>query len=150
MLSESWCPPWGMNERADQPCSLRHIQRSQIFHQAVAERAVELQDIHARAHPPVADQVSRILGGEEVLPRRHGVVVMPSEFGLKREVERVARFFVPVEIVRRERLRVGDGGFKVEFPVGVHREVPPLAHDLEHRLDSLHVVIEAIRHLSSS
>ena len=69
---------------------------------------------------------------------------MVGEFGLERVVERVARLLVPMQIIRRQRLRVGDGGIQVELPVGVHREVPALAHDLEHRLDSPSVVIERL------
>ena len=47
---------------------LEHVQRAQVFDQAVAQGAVELKVVTVRAHAAVADQVARVLHREQVLP----------------------------------------------------------------------------------
>jgi hypothetical protein len=59
-----------------------------------------------------------------------------GERGLQREVERIARFLVPEEVVLRERLRVCDRGGEVEAAVRVHGEARAARQHREHRLDA--------------
>jgi len=98
---------------------LEHVERAQVLHQAVAQRAVELQPVAVGAHAAVADQVARVLHREQVFARGHRVLVETAQRGLQLEVERVARLFVPEQVVLREGLRVSDRGVEVEASVGV-------------------------------
>ena len=91
---------------------VQHVQRAQVFDQAVAERAVELQPVAVGAHAAVADQVARILHREQVLAGRHRLVVVAAQGGLQLEVERVARLLVPEQIVLAQRLGVGDRRYR--------------------------------------
>src|SRR5947199_8716191 len=43
------------------PVVLQHAQNSKVFDQAVAQSAIELQDVAIRPHLRVANQISRIL-----------------------------------------------------------------------------------------
>src|SRR3546814_11823074 len=73
---------------------------AQVFHQTVAERAVELQPVAVRPHAAMAQQVARVLVREQILAGRHRAGVVPWALGLWRVRERIAR---------SEQRRVGTG-----------------------------------------
>ncbi len=118
----------------------QHVERAQVFDEAVAEGAVELQPVAVGAHAAVADEVAGVLHGEQVFARGHGALVHLAEFGLQFVVERVAGLFVPEQGVLREGLAVVDGGWQVEAAVGVHGELLAGAEDFQDGFDALAVV----------
>ena len=121
---------------------LEHLQRPQIFDQAVRQGAIELQPVAVAAHPAVPDQVARVLHREQVLAGRHRRRVVLRESRLQRVVERVTGLLVPEEAVRLQRPGVRDGRLQIEAPVGVDGEPAAGSHDLQHRLDAHEVVVE--------
>jgi len=67
---------------------LQHVQGAQVFDQAVGQGAVELQPVAVRTHAAVADQVARVLHGEQVLAGGHGLAVVAAQHRLQLEVQR--------------------------------------------------------------
>ena len=102
---------------------LEHVERAQIFDQAVGQRAVELQPVAVRPHAAVAQQVARVLMREQVLAGRHRARIELGERGLQRVVERIAGLLVPEQRIVAQHLGVGDRGLEVEAAVGVDREL---------------------------
>ena len=86
--------------------------------------------------------MARVLMGEKVFARRERPVVVPGELGLQGVVERVARLLVPKQVVRLQRLGVGERGLEVEAAVRVDGKVPALAHHLENGLDPASVLVQ--------
>src|SRR2546429_7859964 len=94
--------------------------RSEIFHQAVTQRAVELQNIPIGPQARVTDKIARVLQGEEILSGGHRPWIVVSELGLEFVIQGIARFFVPAKTIGSECSRIGDGRVRVKAPVGVH------------------------------
>ena len=87
----------------------QHPEGPEIFDQAIAQGTVKLQPVPVRTHPAVADQISGVLHGEEVLACCHRTRIMPRQLGLKFVVQRVTCFLIPKEVILGERLGIGDG-----------------------------------------
>src|SRR6476659_11081037 len=92
--------------------ALQHVERPQIFDEAIAQRAIELQPVAVSPHAAVADEIARVLHGEEVLAGRRRLIVMLREFRLQFEIEGIAGLLVPEEIVGRESLGIIDRGWQ--------------------------------------
>jgi hypothetical protein len=73
-------------------------------------------------------------------PVRHAAFVVIGKLGLQLVVERIARFFVPEEIVLRQRLRVLDRGGLVEAAVRVDGELLARSEDFQHGFDAPQVI----------
>jgi len=87
-------------------------------------------------HPAVADEVARVVYGEEILASRQRRRVGATKRRLGRIVERIARLLVPLQTIGSQRLAVGYCGRLVETPVGIDRQAAPVAaHDDQGRLD---------------
>src|SRR3954470_8835720 len=110
---------------------LEHVERAKVLDQAVAERAIELQPVAIGPHAAVADQVAGVLHREQVLAGRHRVLVVVAQRGLQLEVERVARLFVPEQVVLREGLGVGDGSSGLRLN-GTPRKRTSSAAEVDH------------------
>ena len=121
---------------------LEHIERAQVFDEAVGQRAIELQPIAVGPHAAVAQEVAGVLVREQVLARRHGAGVELGQGRLQRVVEGIADLLVPEQRVVAQHLGIGDGGLEVEAPVGVDRELRLRADLGEHRLDAAPVLGE--------
>src|ERR1700722_1067944 len=86
----------------------QHVQDPQIFHESVAERAVELQDVAIGPHASVADEIACVLNRKEVLARGHWAWVVFSQLCLQFIIERIAGFLVPSQFVGRQGFRVSN------------------------------------------
>nr|GEU28409.1 hypothetical protein [Tanacetum cinerariifolium] len=120
----------------------QHVERAQVFHQAVAERAVELQPVAVGPHAAVADQVAGVLHREKVFTGGHRIFIIVAQRGLQFEVERVARFLVPEQVVLRQRLGVLDSRVEVEAAVGVHGQLLAILQHAQHGIDAAQVFVE--------
>lgn len=49
---------------------------------------------------------------EQILAGCHGARVALAKYGLQLEIQRVPGLFVPIQRIRAEHLRVGQGGFR--------------------------------------
>src|SRR5260370_11530780 len=58
------------------PMVLQHSQNSKVFDQTVAQSTIELQDVAVGPQLCVANQISRIMHGEQVFARRHWSRIM--------------------------------------------------------------------------
>ena len=90
----------------------------------------------------MAQQVAGVLHREQVLPGRERALVGLRELGVQRVVERLDRLLVPEQVVRRQRLGVGQRGVAVEAPVGVDGQPLPGLEHLQHGVDPAQVVVE--------
>src|SRR5947209_1436540 len=59
--------------------ALQHVERPQIFDEAIAQRTIELQPVAIPTHPTIADEIARVLHREKVLAGGHRPVVMLGE-----------------------------------------------------------------------
>src|SRR5665811_1973735 len=82
----------------------QHRQCLQVFDQPVTERTVELQPVLVRAKTAVADQVTSVLHGEQVLTRREWFRVGGGHLCLRVKVQGVDRLLIP-EAVSYTHLR---------------------------------------------
>lgn len=87
----------------------QHFEDAQIFHQAVTQRAIKLQNITIGSQSRVANQVARVLHGEKVLAGGHGPGIVVRELGLEFVVEGIAGFLVPAKPKRSKGVRIVDG-----------------------------------------
>src|SRR5690606_28194745 len=81
---------------------------------SVAERGIHLENVQVLAQSTVPQQVPDLLHREEVLPRRQASFVRLRQDGMTLVIQWVDRFLVPQQVVRRQRVGVGQGGAQVE------------------------------------
>ena len=62
-----------------------------------------------------------------------------AQRGLQFKVERIARLFVPEQVVLRQRLRVLNRGVQIEAAVGVHRELLAVLQHRQDRIDAAQI-----------
>src|SRR3954469_21016579 len=79
---------------------MQHLLDPQIFGEAVAQCRVDLDVVTVGAHPAVADQVPRVLYGEQVLPCRDGSGVLLGQHRVQPVVQWVPDLLVPEQPVR--------------------------------------------------
>src|SRR6478752_3553729 len=113
----------------------------QVLGQPVAQRRVDLDDVAVRAHPAVADQVAGVGQGEQILAGRDPAPVVLGHGRVQGVVQRVADLLVPEQVVRLDRLGVGQRLVQGEPAVDVDREAGPVAaQDVDDGLDPLEVL----------
>src|SRR6478735_8871450 len=113
----------------------------QVLGQPVAQRRVDLDDVAVRAHPAVADQVAGVGQREQVLSGRDAAGVVLGHGRVEGVVQRVADLLVPEQVVRLDRLGVGQRLVQGEPAVDVDREAGPVAaQDVDDGLDPLEVL----------
>src|SRR6266853_270330 len=115
---------------------LKHSENSKVFDQAVAQSAIELQDVAIRPQLRVANQISRVLQGKQVFARGHWFRIMIRELSLQLKVQGVARFLIPAKTVRGKSLRISDSLLQIKSPIGIHRQLIRILQDLDHRFYS--------------
>ena len=103
---------------------LQHVQRAQVFAQPVGQRAIELQPVAVGPHAAVADQVARVLHGEQVLAGRHRLPdrTRPAPPAARSRAGSPASSYQNSGYVA-QRLGVGDRGLEVEAAVGIDGEL---------------------------
>ena len=132
-----------MQRRDDQPCCLQHLLHAQVFGEAVAQRGVDLDVVAVGAHAAVADQITGVLDGEQVLAGGDRAAVVLGEDRVEAVVERVADLLVPEQSVGLDGPPVVQGGLQIEAAVDVDRQTGPVTvEDLQDRLDALEVIGE--------
>jgi len=112
----------------------------EVLDQTVSENGVHLQNIPVGPESRMAQQVSRVLMGEEVLARRQRSVINLGQLRMGRVIEGIERLLIPAEAERRHRLPPGNGGRKIETPVRVHRQPIALADEIQHAFDAAQIL----------
>src|SRR5579864_6465211 len=117
----------------------QHVQNAHVLDQAVAQRAIKLQNVAIRAHARIADQVSRILNRKKIFARGHRILVMSGQLSLQLIIERIARFFVPSQIVGLQGTRVSNRRLQVETSVRIHCQLVSALQNLQHSFDTAQI-----------
>src|ERR1700719_1781751 len=103
------------NAAARRPSVLfQHFQYAEVFNQAVAKCAVELQYVAIRTHARIADQIACVLNGKKILARGHRALIAVGKLSLQFIIEWVTSFFVPTQMVGFQSVRVSDRRLEIE------------------------------------
>ena len=101
----------------------------------VAQRDVELQNVAIAAQAAVAQEIARIVGGEEILAGRERQGGSLGDLAMQLEIERRDRLLQPRQRIGRERLDISQRGRAIERAVAVDREAHAGLEHRQHRLD---------------
>ena len=136
------CPPCREGEPAIEAVGLEHLEHSRVLAQSVAQSGIHLEDVAARSHAAVSNQVGHIGHREQVFAGGHRAVIAGRHRAVQLEIQWVAGLFVPAQAVRAQRRRPLRRGGPVEPAVGVDRDPSRVADNVDDRLDAGQVIAQ--------